>query len=392
MRDKWISMGALGGVLTAALALAMAAAPRPDGAAPQATLPRAAPELAGKTAEQAFKNIQVLKEMPADQLLPAMGMISLSLGVSCEHCHDAADMSLDVEDAKETARTMMTMVADLNKNSFAGLPTMTCYSCHRGAVAPVAQAILPGPDDEIVSAEKATATATYPTADQILSKYVEALGGEQALRAITSRVITATGDLPTTLRNEPRANARIEHYQKSPNLDLTVTRLPAGAISTGFDGQAAWLQDAQGVVTQFTGVDLGRARRDADFYQSVNLKLAYTRFVVGGIEQVNNRDAYVVIGLPRGDNPERLYFDVQTGLLLRRQTVLTTPLGNSPMNVDYEQYRDVGDGTKYPFLIRTTTTTQRHVVRVERVQNNTPIENSRFTRPASPPVARPAGP
>jgi len=389
MRDKRIYMGPIGGVLIAALALAMAAAPRPRGAEPQATLPRAAPELADKTAEAVFKNIQVLQGTPADQLLPLMGMISLSLGVSCEHCHDAEDMSLDVEDAKESARTMMTMVMNLNKNSFAGQPTMTCYSCHRGAPAPVAQAILPGPDDKIVSAEAPPATASYPTADQILAKYIEALGGEQALRAVTSRVITASGDLPTTPRNEPRATARIEHYQKPPNLDLMITRLPAGAVSTGFDGQAAWLQDAQGVVTQYTGLELGRARRDADFYQSVNLKLAYTRFVVGGIEQVNNRDAYVVIGLPRGDAPERLYFDVQTGLLLRRQTVLPTPLGNSPMNVDYEQYRDVGDGTKYPFLIRTTTTTQRHVVRVERVQNNTPIENSRFARPASRPAPRP---
>ena len=103
---------------------------------------------------------------------------------------------------------------------------------------------------------------------------------------------------------------------------------------------------------------------------------------------MNNRDAYVVIGLPRGDTPERLYFDVQTGLLLRRQTVLSTPVGNSPMNVDYEQYRDVGDGTRYPFLIRSTTPTQRHIVRVERVQNNAPVENSRFRQPAS----RPAGP
>jgi len=385
MREKRIYMGLIAGVLITALSLALAAAPRPDAAEPQATLPRTPPERAGKTAEEAFKNIQVLQGTPADQLLPLMGMISLSLGVSCEHCHDAADMSLDVEDAKESARTMMTMVMNLNKNSFAGQPTMTCYSCHRGALAPVAQAILSGPDDAIVSAEKLPAAASYPTADQILSRYVEALGGEQALRAVTSRVITATGDLPTTPRNEPRANARIERYQKPPNLDLTVTRLPAGVISTGFDGQAAWLQDAQGVVTQFTGLDLGRAQRDADFYQSANLKQAYTRFVVGGIEQVNNRDAYVVVGLPRGDAPERLYFDVQTGLLLRRQTVLPTPLGNSPMNVDYEQYRDVGDGTKYPFLIRTTTTTQRHIVRVERVQNNTPIENSRFTRPASRP-------
>ncbi len=389
MRNKKIHMGLAGVVLIAALALAMAAGPRPDGAEPQATLPRTPPELADKTAEAVFKNIQVLQGTPAAQLLPLMGMINLSLGVSCEHCHDVADMSLDVEDAKESARTMMTMVMNLNKNSFAGQPTMTCYSCHRGALAPVAQAILPGPDDKIVTAKATPATASYPTADQILAKYIEALGGEQAVRAVTSRVVTANGDLPTTLLNEPRAAARIEHYQKAPNLDLTITRLPAGAISTGFDGQAAWLQDAQGAVTQFTGVELGRARRDADFHLSANLKLAYTRFVVGGIEQVNNRDAYVVIGLPRADSPERLYFDVQTGLLLRRQSVLTTPLGSSPMNVDYEQYRDVGDGTKYPFLIRTTTTTQRHVVRVERVQNNMPIENSRFTRPAPRPAARP---
>jgi hypothetical protein len=385
MGDKWFYMGPAGGVLIAALALALAAAPRPEAAGPQATLPRAAPDMAGKTAGEYFENIQVLQDTPADQLLPLMRLINLSLGVSCEHCHDAEDRSLDVEDAKETARTMMTMVTELNDNSFAGQPTMTCYSCHRGALVPVAQAILPGPDDEIVTQERPPAAASYPTADEILAKYVEALGGEQALRAVTSRIITATGDVPAELRNEPRVTARIERFQKAPSFDLTITRLPAGTISTGFDGENAWLQDAQGAVTQFAGLELGRARRDADFHQSVNLKTAYTRFVVGGVEQVNNRDAYVLIGLPRADSPERLYFDVQTGLLLRRQTVTPTPFGSSPMNVDYEQYRDVGDGTKYPFLIRTTTTTQRHMVRVERVQNNAPIENSRFTRPASRP-------
>jgi hypothetical protein len=89
-------MGSVGGVLIAALSLAMAAAPRPEGAEPQATLPRAMPEQADKTAEQVFKNIQVLQGTPADQLLPTMRLINLSLGVSCEHCHDAEDMSLDM--------------------------------------------------------------------------------------------------------------------------------------------------------------------------------------------------------------------------------------------------------------------------------------------------------
>ncbi len=230
--------------------------------------------------------------------------------------------------------------------------------------------------------EKPPATTSYPTADQLIAKYVDALGGERALRAVTSRVITATGDVPSGPRNEPRVSARIETYQKAPNLALTITRMPNGAVSTGFDGQSAWMQNPNGSVTQFTGLELNRARRDANFYQPLDLKTTYLRFVVGGIEPVNNRDAYILIAAPRGgDSPERLYFDTQTGLLLRRQTVVPTPFGNSPTNVDYEQYRDAGDGTKYPFLIRTTTVTQRYVVRVERVQNNAPIENTRFAPP-----------
>ena len=354
-------------------------------------MPRISPDLVDKTAEQVYKNIQVLKGVPAGEILPLMRLIDLSLGVTCEHCHDEEDRSLDVQEAKETARSMMSMVNELNKNSFAGQPTMTCYSCHRGAVEPVAQAVLPGPDDSIMVDEKPPATTSYPTADQLIAKYVDALGGERALRAVTSRVITATGDVPSGPRNEPRVSARIETYQKAPNLALTITRMPNGAVSTGFDGQSAWMQNPNGSVTQFAGLELNRARRDADFYQPLDLKTTYLRFVVGGIEPVNNRDAYILIAAPRGgDSPERLYFDTQTGLLLRRQTVVPTPFGNSPTNVDYEQYRDAGDGTKYPFLIRTTTVTQRYVVRVERVQNNAPIENTRFAPPPARPAAAPA--
>ncbi len=107
-------------------------------------MPRISPDLADKTAEQVYKNIQVLKGVPAGEILPLMRLIDLSLGVTCEHCHDEEDRALDVQEAKETARSMMSMVNELNKNSFAGQPTMTCYSCHRGAVEPVAQAVLPG--------------------------------------------------------------------------------------------------------------------------------------------------------------------------------------------------------------------------------------------------------
>src|SRR5579862_1356812 len=71
---------------------------------------------APKTAEEVFKNIQVLKGTPADQLMPAMQFISVSLGVECTFCHVQGKMDLDEKKPKQTAREMMTMTAAINKD------------------------------------------------------------------------------------------------------------------------------------------------------------------------------------------------------------------------------------------------------------------------------------
>ncbi len=70
------------------------------------------------------------------------------------------------------------------------------------------------------------------------------------------------------------------------------------------------------------------AKREADFYEPLNLKQEYSRVEVLGVEKVGARDAYAVRGFPTGDNPETLYFDTQSGLLLRKAIFNKTPLGN----------------------------------------------------------------
>ena len=40
-----------------------------------------------RPAERAYKNIQALKGIPADELIPAMEFITASLGVDCGFCH-----------------------------------------------------------------------------------------------------------------------------------------------------------------------------------------------------------------------------------------------------------------------------------------------------------------
>src|SRR6516164_6538518 len=98
----------------------------------------AQPGSASKTAEQAYKNIKVLKTVPADQLMPSMQFISASLGVECEFCHVAGAFDKDDKKPKQTARKMMEMMFAINKDNFDGHREVTCYSCHRGSAHPMA--------------------------------------------------------------------------------------------------------------------------------------------------------------------------------------------------------------------------------------------------------------
>lgn len=346
-----------------------------------------------KTAGQVYKNLHVLQDVPADQFNPTMRMIAGSLGVECDFCH-VKDRSLDDRQTKRTARMMMTMVLGINKNNFGGQSVVTCYTCHRGKSDPVTTPVIPEVNNVIVSPPLApleeASKPVLPAADDILAKYVEALGGEKALRKVTSRVITATDDVPTGEGGlGPGTHVEAQYYYKAPDSRAEFIHMPNGITAAGFDGSTGWTQDNKGVVH----VDPAPAKRDyafynnhySDFYEIRDLKKGYSQLQVRDIEKVRNRDAYMVVGVVQGDSPERLYFDTQTGLLLRKWVAKQTMFGYSPVEVDYDDYRDAGDGVKIPFLIKTVGTypSQQLTVHVDKVQDNVPIEASKFTKPAS---------
>jgi hypothetical protein len=94
-----------------------------------------------RPAEQVYKNIQVLKGVPADEVLDRMKFFTIELGVRCEFCHVTADgskipgfgaFSKDDMDAKKTARKMIQMVGAIKANFFDGRESPTCWTCHRG--------------------------------------------------------------------------------------------------------------------------------------------------------------------------------------------------------------------------------------------------------------------
>src|SRR5689334_8619165 len=157
--------------------------------APPAKSP--AESVAPKLAEEEYKNIQALKGIAADQVIPSMQFIAASLGVECEYCHVARAFEKDDKKPKLTARKMIGMMMTINKENFEGHREVTCYSCHHGSPDPVATPMITAEEPRREAAEGAKAgerKPVFPPADQLLDKYVGAIGGAEALQKVTSRV------------------------------------------------------------------------------------------------------------------------------------------------------------------------------------------------------------
>src|SRR5579859_3211990 len=159
----------------------------------KAQSPQLRVDTAGKTAVQAYKNITILKDIPADQLLPSMQFISASLGVECEFCHVERAFEKDDKKEKQTAREMLTMMFAINKENFQGRREVTCNSCHHGSAQVAAVPAIPEEPHTLAQAlgksgENPQSAAAKPSADQVIDKYLQAIGGADALAKVNTLV------------------------------------------------------------------------------------------------------------------------------------------------------------------------------------------------------------
>jgi photosynthetic reaction center cytochrome c subunit len=347
---------------------------------------------APKLAEEQFKNIKVLKGVPADLVFPSMNFITASLGVECEYCHVRGERGLDFEKddkkTKVTARKMMEMMFAINKDNFEGHRDVTCYSCHRGAADPVATPIIsdeePKPEAERGKAP-ADAKPVLPPADQLLDKYLAAIGGQAALEKVTSRV--EKGKINANGQQLP-----IEVYAKAPDKRISIMHLANGESITAFDGKQGWLSNA-GHPHMMSAAENDAARIDSDLYFAGHVKNLYKKFTVVPGEKIDGHDTYLVLGRNEGQPPLRLYFDQQSGLLLRLVRYAETALGRNPTQIDYADYRDA-DGVKTPYRWTLARPGNRFTIQIDQVQQNVPVDDAKFTAPPPPPPPpdkKPAG-
>ena len=368
------------------------------------TAPQAQPLLS----EQVFKNVQALKGIPVDEFLGTMGIMAAALQFDCSDCHVNAGTA-NVDWAADTprkimARRMVNMVATINQNNFGGRQMVTCWTCHRNRDKPLVtptMATIYGtptvePDDVI---------ASFPGLDSpesILDRYIQASGGAQRLAGLTS--ISAKGTAVGF--GGFGGGGIVEIVAKAPDKRATIILFKAetnrGDQIRTYDGRTGWVRTPLNVVGEFQliGSDLDGARVDAQLSFPGQIKTILTNLKSGppatitdlpaptsqsSLVQGSTGNQSHVVDVVQGTGPRgllvTLYFDQQTGLLLRELRYGLSPIGRVPTQIDFADYRDVS-GIKLPFRITYAWLDGRDAIVLNEIQTNVPVDEAKFGRPA----------
>jgi photosynthetic reaction center cytochrome c subunit len=336
-----------------------------------------------KLSEEVYKNIQTLKGIPADELIPAMQFITYSLGVECSYCHVENAFEKDDKKPKQTARKMMQMMTAIDRDNFDAKQMVTCYSCHRGAPSPLATPVIAEAGThsmvENVPREGPPVPANIPSPDQIIAKYVEAIGGTPALAKVNTRDLI--GSISLGGRNVP-----VEIVGKVGNKQLTIVHVPNGDSVTVYNGTSGWTSAPNRPVHEIPEVEVASAQVETDLRLPLDLKRLFSELKSGAPEKIGDREVYVVSGMNAGEAAVKFYFDEESGLLLRILRYTRSPLGRNPTQIDYADYRAQG-GVKAPFQQAIARPNSRLTIQIDQVKFNVPVDDSRFIRPAPEPAA-----
>jgi len=236
----------------------------------------------------------------------------------------------------------------------------------------------PEPKAPEPKAAEAATPEPLPTIDQILDKMIENLGGKAALEKITSREVSGSFEIPAF-----NVVGTLKAYAKAPNKNVSIADVPGfGIVQRGFDGTTAWEQEPTAGLREVTGPELSARKRDSDLHADLHMKDLFKKLTVKGKEKVGDKEAYLVEATPAEGNPEKLYFDVKSGLLIRHDAERESAQGSALIETYLGDYKEV-DGVKVPCTMRQVNPAFEMTIKITEIKHNVEIEDAKFAKPAA---------
>jgi zinc protease len=220
------------------------------------------------------------------------------------------------------------------------------------------------------------AAVKLPTVQEILAKYVKAIGGREANEKIKTRFVSGSVELlPMGIKGT------FETYSAGEAKSFTKMNLAGiGDMLEGYDGKTGWVLNPIQGSRDKAGAELAQAKINYNFYREINLDKLFSKMELKGVEKVGEKDTYVIVATAEGIPTETWYFDTVSGLLLRSDTTLISPESNHPAKVFYDEMRTV-DGVTVPVKIRTQMPQFEIVMISTDVKHGVAIEETKFAKP-----------
>ena len=221
--------------------------------------------------------------------------------------------------------------------------------------------------------QAAAQDTALPSVDKLLEKYVAASGGA-AVQKITSRITTGSIEVLTY-----GLTGTFEQYTKAPGRQVNISDLSGfGKVIQCSDGKTGWASDPQQGLRPMSAAELALFQSGADLQSPLHVANHYKKMAVTGKSKVGDRDAYVVEGQPPEGGPEKLYFDIRTGLLIR----VERPDQTGGSVITFDDFKEV-DGVKVPLTIHQDGGQADVLIKIHDVKQNVPINDARFAKPAA---------
>lgn len=223
----------------------------------------------------------------------------------------------------------------------------------------------------------AVSVSAADSAEAVLKKHVDALGGEAAHMKVKTRKIVATMDLPGL------GAVDVSITYKAPDKMRTEVNIPnMGKVVEAYDGKVAWTQSPFTGLIEKQGSQLEQAKSQADFYRDVQIAKRFDNWKVKGNEVVEGKDTIVLEGSSAGKDSETLYLDAKTYLIVRVDGSTDTPEGKTKASNYPSDYRDV-DGLKMPHTVRVTTDAGGLSINIKEIKHGVDAPDSLFSKPAN---------
>jgi len=220
------------------------------------------------------------------------------------------------------------------------------------------------------------AASPLPTGDAVLARYLEVTGGAAAFDALKNRVVHARMEIPAA-----GVVLGLTMYSAAPaNMYTVVESEATGRIENGVSDGVAWENSAIRGALVKEGMERDDALRDAIFDRMAHWKDHLKSAECVGTADVNGKPAYRVVATPKSGSPQTLYFDKESGLLVRTESTVTTAGGSVPVVGEPRDFRKV-DGIMMPFASRMQVMGQERIVTIDTVEHNVALAADRFALP-----------